>query len=126
MKNLRPILLGGLLWVFIFVWWSLMVFIPGLKDMPILQYLLHYVLLIVAVSLITKIYYKKKNNINGFLLGVIFLFVGIILDMIITIPLFTIPQGTGYISFFFAPLMIVGYVILVLTAGITRNMVKKK
>ena len=117
----RSILFGGLLWILVFVWWSIMMFVPGLKDMQTLQYIIHYILLIIAASLITGSYYKSKEKINGFVLGLIFLVVGIVLDAIITVPLFTSAQGTGHMEFFFAPLMLLGYLILVVTVGITKQ-----
>ena len=117
----RSILFGGLLWILVFVWWSIMMFVPGLKDMQTLQYIIHYILLIIAASLITGSYYKSKEKINGFVLGLIFLVVGIVLDAIITVPLFTSAQGTGHMEFFFAPLMLLGYLILVITVGITKQ-----
>lgn len=112
----RAILFGALLWVLIFVWWSILMFVPGLTET--IQYIIHFVLLIIAASYIASRYYKKKDKVNGFLLGLVFLVTGIILDAVITVPLFTIPQGTGYLDFFFNPLMLVGYVISVLTVGI--------
>ncbi|MGD9275917.1 MAG: DUF5367 family protein [Candidatus Pacearchaeota archaeon] len=119
----RGILFGSLLWVLIFVWWSVLIFIPGLNET--LQYVIHYCLLIVAASFIANLYYRKKDKVNGFLLGLVFLGAGLILDTIITVPLFTMPQGVGYLDFFFAPLMLVGYAISVLTVGIYDKIMNK-
>ena len=125
MKTLRAIFIGALLWLLIFIWWSILIFAPIIKEMLTLQYIIHYILLIITTSLVTGLYYKSNDKINGFLLGLVFFVVGIILDAIITVPLFTIPQGTGYTEFFFAPLMLIDYAILIMTVGI-YDIIKNK
>lgn len=124
MKPVKAILYGALIWAIMFVLWSIMLFTPIIKDIEILQYILGYIVLIVAVVFTTKLYYKSKDKTNGFLIGLIFAVVGIILDAIITVPLFTIPQGTGYVDFFLNPLMLVGYGIMILTAGLYNKLKK--
>lgn len=110
MKILRAILSGAITWVLIFVLWSVMIFTPVLKDIEILQYLIHYAVLIPIVILGASYYYKSMDKINGFILGLIMLIVGMILDAIITVPFFTKPQGTGYAEFFINPLIWIGFV----------------
>lgn len=110
MKILRAILAGAITWVLIFVLWTVMIFTPVLKDMEILQYLIHYAVLIPIVILGASYYYKSMDKINGFILGLIMLIVGMILDAIITVPFFTKPQGTGYAEFFINPLIWIGFV----------------
>lgn len=110
MKILRAILSGVITWALIFVLWTIMIFIPVLKDIEILQYLIHYTVLIPIVILGASYYYKSMDKVNGFILGVIMLIVGIMLDAIITVPFFTKPQGTGYAEFFINPLIWVGFV----------------
>lgn len=110
MKILRAILSGLITWTLIFVLWSVMIFTPVLKDMEILQYLIHYAVLIPIVMLGASYYYKSMDKMNGFVLGLTMLVVGMILDAIITVPLFTKPQGVGYAEFFINPLMLIGFV----------------
>lgn len=118
MKTGKAILYGALIWVIMFVLWSIMMFAPGIKDMQVLQYIVGYVVLIVAVFLLAKKYYKSKSKANGFLLGLIFAVVGIILDAIVTVPLFIMPEGMGYADFFLNIWMIVGYALMILVAGL--------
>ena len=99
---LRAILIGALLWVIIFVEWSVMVFTPILKDLGNWQYLIHFFILIPIVLFGASYYYKNKNKVNGFLLGLIMMLTAAVLDAIITVPLITIPQGVGYLEFFFS------------------------
>ena len=90
MRLLRGILIGVLLWVIIFVECSIIIFTPGLKDLGNWQYLIHYLVLIPIVIFGVNYYYKCKDKVNGFLLGLVMLISGLILDAIITVPLFTI------------------------------------
>jgi len=96
MKLLRAISVGALLWAFIFVEWSIIIFAPVLKDLGDWQYLIHYIVLIPIVIFGASYYYKSNNKVNGFLLGIVMLIVGLILDAIITVPFFTQPQGVGH------------------------------
>jgi len=118
MKLLRAILIGALLWVLIFVEWSIIIFAPVLKDLGNWQYLIHYLVLIPIVYFGVKYYYKNMDRANGFVLGLVMLAAGLILDAAITVPLFTIPQGTGYVAFFTAPLMLIGYAEFVVISGV--------
>jgi len=89
MRLLRAILLGILLWILIFVEWMIMMFIPELQGQFYLQWLIHLVLLLPLTILVARIYYIKKDRLNGLLLGLIFIIIGTILDLIITAPFFT-------------------------------------
>ncbi len=120
MKTLRAIKFGALLWGFIFVEWSIIMFAPVLKDLGQWQFVLHYLVLIPLVMICAKWYYQKKDKTNGFLLGVVFLLTGIVLDAIITVPLFI---GGDY-SFFTSWLMLVGYAELILVVGLYKLLKK--
>lgn len=118
MKLLRTIWIGALIWALIFVEWSIIIFTPFLKDLGNWQYLIHYLILIPIVIFGVSLYYKSGYKINGFLLGTFLLIIGIILDAVVTVPLFTIPQGIGYLEFFSSIFMIIGYVELILVSGV--------
>mgnify|MGYP001618793504 CR=1 FL=1 len=81
---------GVLLWLLIFVEVSVLMFIPALKDKELTQNILHMIILPVLVLFCAWMYFKnvKVSAKEGFLLGVYFLIIGTILDMLITIPLF--------------------------------------
>ena len=63
-------------------------------------------------------YYKNRDKINGFILGGVMLATGIILDIIITMPLFIIPQGISYVKFFLNSLALIGYAEFIILAGL--------
>jgi hypothetical protein len=110
----RAIGFGVLLWIFIFVMWSIIIFLPYLKDHVNLQHIVWYVVEIPLVLLLAKWYFKqRKPNIKeGFLLGVVALLVGVVLDVAITVPLFV----KSYSQFYGSWMLYVGFVeLLVLT-----------
>ena len=123
----RAIKTGIVVWVTIFIEWSIIIFAPILKDLGNWQYLLHYIILIPIIYYALQYYYKTKDKENGFLVGTVILLTGIILDAIITVPLFTIPQGVGYLEFYLNPLMLIGFVEFILVSWyVGYRLVKKK
>jgi len=88
MKIKIAILTGVLLWVLIFFEVSLLMF--GLKLQGTLYYTIHYILLVLLIAIPALVYFKKAkgNFTEGLLLGIVFIIIGMILDFIITIPLF--------------------------------------
>lgn len=116
MKYLRAVLLGAMVWALIFVEWSIMVFTPGLKDIGNWQWAIHFVVLAAFVIFAAWIYNKGKEKLHGLSFGVIMLITSIVLDAVISIPLFILPQGTSYAEFFLNPWMLVSYVIFLALA----------
>lgn len=84
----RAILLGGLLWVLVFFEISILMF--GFNLTEEVLFIIHYVLLIPLVLVASTLYFKnlKKSAREGFTTGTIFILTGLILDAIITVPLF--------------------------------------
>lgn len=62
----------------------------GLKLQRAVYYAIHFILLLLLVIISASIYFRKvKGSLTeGLVLGVIYVIVGVILDAIITIPLF--------------------------------------
>jgi len=121
MKLVRAILMGVLLWILIFVEWSIMIFAPVLKDLGKAQWLVHYIVLIPIAILCSWLYYKSKDKLNGFTLGAIFLIVGNILDLIITAPLFT-----GYVAYYSNTLLWLAFLELLVITGVYWIIAVKK
>ena len=116
MKTLRAILLGVLLWVLIFV--EISITMVGLKFPDMTVWVIHYLFLIPFGILCARLYYKSRDKINGFLLGIVLLVVGAILDLIITVPFFIIPQGGSYATFFLSSSMWISFVEVIAVVGI--------
>lgn len=122
MKLLKTISFGALLWVLIFFEVSILIFGFDLND-GALYYTTHYILSILLVGIITAIYFNKEeaNFSNGIRVGIVFAITGIILDSIITIPLFVKDYGL-----MFGDIMLwISIVLGILTAG-TVGAIKKK
>jgi len=86
MKITRAIFIGILLWMIIFIEWFILTF--ALNHLAGMKWIIHFVLLVPISIFGAGCYYKKRNDLNGFVLGLIFVSVGIFLDMLITVPLF--------------------------------------
>ena len=100
-KNWKTGLLWGfLLWIFIFVEWSILIFLPWVKDHKFVQWIIHFIVLIFLVIICVSQYFKKvkATTKEGFLVGVYFLIIGNVLDLIITVPLFIKSYGLFYSS----------------------------
>ena len=118
MKYLRAILVGALLWTLIFVEWSIMVFVPVLKDMVQVQWFIHFLLLIPIVIYGVNYYFKSAHKINGYLLGAIMLATIVFLDAIISVPLFMAPKGMSHQEFFIQLPMIIAMAEIVVISGL--------
>lgn len=63
-----------------------------------------------------KFYYRKRQNSNGFKLGIVMFIATMLLDALVTVPLFIIPEGGNHITFFTDPgfwLIAVEYILVV-------------
>ena len=90
MKLKRGILFGIILWVLIFILWSIIMFLPYLKEHQTIQYIVWWIIEIPLVLSLGKWYFKqRKPRIKeGFFLGLVALLVVTILDIAITVPFF--------------------------------------
>ena len=103
----RVIWTGALLWVLIFFEVSILMFGFKIKAPSTLYFLAHFPLLAILVAIVSYLYFKNQTESgakSGSMLGVSYLMVGIVLDSIITIPLFI----KDY-SFFLRADMLIGF-----------------
>jgi hypothetical protein len=131
MRIWKAIGLGALLWVLIFFEVSILMFGFKLATTNPFYYVIHYLFLAISTIVLSLIYFsgKKKTKdgfFRGLLLGVIFIIFGLILDAIITVPLFILPQGGSYHGFFNDYYMLFGYIIVIVFAGIVGAVKKRK
>ena len=112
MNYKRALGFGILLWVFVFVIISILIFMPFFKDSSMRVNIAWWVIQIPLVLLMAKWYFKQKQPSlkEGFYLGLIALVIGAILDAVITVPLFI----KSYSGFFGNWEMYVGYAELLL------------
>ena len=105
MKVARTITSGAMIWVLIFITFTIMSFIPVIKNSEIQQNLILYIVLIPIVIFGAKFYYKKRDKTNGLIIGGIMAVIGLFLDALITVPFVIIPHNGSYMSFFINPLL---------------------
>ena len=105
MKKVRAILVGALVWFFIFVAFAGINFIAVLKNSLDQKSLIIGFLIVPFTVFGAWIYYKNGNRENGYIVGLIMVLTALILDALITVPLSEIPNGRGYQSFFSYPLL---------------------
>ena len=121
-------LLGVLLYVLIFVEISILIFTPALAEKEMIQTILHLIILPLLVLLCGYLYFKKQGGtfVQGLVVGVLWLIVVTILDLIITYPLFLKPQGIE-LSFFYTQWDLwVGFLEVLVFAGLSALIFKKK
>jgi len=116
MRLKRALLCGALLWVLIFFEVSILMF--GFKIVGGgLYYTIHYIMLIILASLSALIYFRGRVDRGlgqGLLVGLVMVLTGIVLDAIITVPLFT----KNYAAFFKDIYLLIGMVETVIVAGV--------
>ena len=59
--------------------------------------------IIPAAMLGARFYYRRGLTTNGFVLGTSMFLIAMVLDALITVPVFIIPAGGDYITFFTDP-----------------------
>lgn len=108
---------GALLWILIFFEVCILMFGFNLGEDDLAYYIAHYILVAILSIFVSLLYFKgkriRRNAVEGLTLGVYFVIIGIILDAIITVPLFV----KDY-SFFLNAGLLVGYLETIVFAGI--------
>ena len=105
MNKLRAIFAGAIVWVFVFIAFMVLAYVPIIKDSMNKQSLIVGILIIPFALLGASIYYKNGNKDNGFIIGTIMVVTALTLDALITVPLVFIPNGGNYQSFYTYPLL---------------------
>lgn len=98
MKYTRMLGFGAMLWIAAFVVISVVMFTPWFKESTLRVMATWWVLEVPAVLLLSKWYFKADPPTvkKGFLLGIAGLFVSMVLDAIITVPLFVKSYSAFY------------------------------
>ena len=78
-------------------------FVPIMSDPEAQANLVLAIAIIPAAMLGARFYYRKGHKTNGFILGGAMFFIAMLLDALITVPVFVIPAGGDHIDFFTDP-----------------------
>ncbi|MFH1307780.1 MAG: hypothetical protein ABIH72_02925 [archaeon] len=118
----RAVLFGALLWMMIFFEVSILMF--GFKlEAGTVYYIIHYILAVILALVTALVYFNgkkiKAGAKQGLLVGIIMALTGIILDAIITVPLFV----KSY-SFFLDTYLWIGILLGILTISLVGYLKK--
>lgn len=103
MKTIKAILIGVGIWLLAVSFYTLSFQFQILEDPQQQANMVLLTALLPLVWLGTHLYYKIEQNTHGVLLGLVFFLVAGLLDAIITVPLFIIPNGGSHYEFFTDP-----------------------
>ena len=102
-KNLFSIVCGILVWILGVSFYLLSFYVPILENLE-LQSNIALALGIVPSACIGTYLFYTKSHIKPSQLGLIFVIVATLLDVIITVPVFIIPNNGSYSEFFGDPM----------------------
>ncbi|MDF9797934.1 hypothetical protein OKW21_003197 [Catalinimonas alkaloidigena] len=74
-----------------------------LDDAELQANLVLMLALLPSVIIAIRFYFNKANPVNGFVLGLSMFGIAMLLDALITVPVFIIPMGGSYLTFFSDP-----------------------
>lgn len=115
MIYLRGIVSGVFVWLCVSLSFYVLEQIPLVKDSFSAQALIVMICISLYAFLGAQFYYKKGNQTNGMLVGILKSGTALLLDILITVPLVEIPNGSSYQSFFSSPVLWIMVLITVLT-----------
>ena len=130
-KILYSIVCGILVWVLGVSFYLLSFYLPVLENSELQSNIVLAVAIIPCGSLGTYLFYKKSYR-KSSILALIFIAVSIVLDSLITVPLFIIPDGGSFSTFFGEPMfyiLVVEFYFIVQYFGnylIKRDKIKKE
>lgn len=78
-------------------------FVPIMEDPDLQANIVLMIAIIPAAYIGANLYYRRGNITHGLVLGSAMFSSAIVLDAIITVPLFIIPNGGNYLTFFGDP-----------------------
>ena len=94
--------------------------VPIMEDPDYQANLVLMVAIIPAALTGARLYYRRGHDTHGMLLGAVMFLGAMILDAVITVPVFIIPQGGNHLSFFGDPgfwLIALEYIAIVAVYG---------
>ncbi len=105
MKIIRIILVATLVWLMVLSTFTLLGFIPGVKDSDTQQAIIVGLFIIPFAYFGAHLFYKKGEKTNGFIIGLVMAIIALILDAFITVPFVIIPGNGSYYTFYTNPLL---------------------
>ena len=100
MKTKRAILIGIVIWIIAVLFYSISYYVPVLEDVDAQANAVLFIVVAPLVWLGCSYYYKKDSKTHGYKVGQIMLLTAVVLDALITVPFFKMPQGENHYDFF--------------------------
>jgi len=100
MKTTRAILLGIAIWIIAILFYSISYAIPILEDLDTQANIVLFVVVMPLVWFGCYFYYKGDNKTHGLKVGQTLLLTAVVLDALITVPFFVMPNGGNHYTFF--------------------------
>ncbi len=102
-------------------------FVPVMEDSDLQANIVLMAVIIPAAYLGAYLYYRRGNSTHGFVLGSVMFSSAIVLDAIITVPVFIIPNGGNHLTFFGDPgFWLIGFVYVAVVAAFWKLKVVKQ
>lgn len=100
MKTKRAILIGIAIWIIAILFYSISYYVHVFEDADTQANIVLFVVVMPLVWLGCFYYYKNDSKTHGFKVGQTLLLTAVVLDALITVPAFVIPNGGNHYSFF--------------------------
>lgn len=100
MKTKRAILTGIFIWIIAISFYYISSNVTFFEDVENLPNTVLFISIMPLVWFGSSYYYKKDTKTHGFMVGQTMLLTAVALDAMITVPLFIIPNGGSYYTFF--------------------------
>ena len=100
MKTIKAILIGVGIWVLAVSFYTASFQFQILEDLQQQANMVLFMAVMPLTWLGAHLYYKSKQKTQGYILGLIFFIIAGILDALITVPLFIIPNGGSHFQFY--------------------------
>ena len=92
-----------MVWIFVIIFYTASYTIPFISNAELQANIVLCLVLIPCARAGARYYYKNGDHTSGFLLGVVMVVIAMILDSLITVPVFIIPGGGSHLTFFSDP-----------------------
>ncbi|MEM9674436.1 MAG: DUF5367 family protein [Bacteroidota bacterium] len=96
----RAIISGVITWILGVLVYSAPYILPFIENSEQYVNVVFPLGVVLAVIIGAYFYYHSSYTTNGFRLGIVMIMVAIVLDALITVPLFIIPEGGNHFAFF--------------------------
>ena len=99
----RAIIAAVMVWILVIVFYTASFSVKILGNAELQANLVLCLALIPSARAGASYYYKRGDQANGFLLGLVMVIIAMLLDSLITVPVFVIPNGGSHLTFFSDP-----------------------